>query len=108
MARSASLSEGSGAERRPSERSERGWALGTTKEVLGFSIDPACNWEFLGSPYSFIIDFLGFLLGFRFGFGFGVTKVTKGTEVIKCQEVLGSPRKLHFPNNILVKSYYDP
>ena len=43
------------------ERSGARLALGTTKEVLGFSIDLlAFNWDFLGSSYS-ITDFLGFL-----------------------------------------------
>ena len=35
--------------------------LGTTKEVLGSIIDfPSFNYDFLGFPYSSIIDFLGF------------------------------------------------
>ena len=42
------------------ERSEAG-VLGTTKEGLGFIIDFLdFNWDFIGFPYSFIIDFLGF------------------------------------------------
>ena len=54
---------GSGWQRSPgrAERSE-GWGLGARKEGLGFSIDFLdSDWDFLGSPYYCIIDFLGFL-----------------------------------------------
>ena len=51
-----------------SERSEGGWALGTTKEVLGSIIDFDVNYGFPRVSSSFSMDLLGFLLGSLSGF----------------------------------------
>ena len=54
---------------------EPSWAPGTTKEVLGFTIDCLGFKDFLGFLYSFSIDFLGFLLGFLPGFRFAFDSI---------------------------------